>query len=160
MKNRRGFVSNSSTTSFCIYGAYLESSDEISLLSCIKRAGFDEFISKIDKILKDEKHWWTKTYKAQLEMLKRIKDLDEDETRIVEDFLQDHVEKFLELCLGDSFSMHYGPEGEGRYIGRNWSEIRDNETGAQFKETIEESLKTFFGAEFKCGTYEEAWRDG
>jgi len=37
MKQRQGFVSNSSTTSFCIYGTCLNSFDKISLVNAIKK---------------------------------------------------------------------------------------------------------------------------
>jgi len=158
MKQRQGFVSNSSTTSFCIYGTYLNSFDKISLVNAIKKTGLANLISKIDEMLKNE-HYWAKRNKAQLEMLKRIEELDENEMEIVEHFLQCNSERFLKLCLGDSFSINYGPDGD-LYIGRNWSEIRDNETGAQFKENVEESLRSFLEVDLKCSTYEEAWRDG
>jgi len=158
MKQRQGFVSNSSTTSFCIYGINLNSFDKISLVNAIKKTGLANLISKIDEMLKNE-HYWAKRNKAQLEMLKRIEELDENEMEIVEHFLQCNSERFLKLCLGDSFSINYGPDGD-LYIGRNWSEIRDNETGAQFKENVEESLRSFLEVDLKCSTYEEAWRDG
>jgi hypothetical protein len=45
------------------------------------------------------------------------------------------------------------------YIGRSWSEVKDDETGEQFKKRVEKELTEFFGKETKCETLEAAWRD-
>ena len=99
MKTRKGFVSNSSTTSFCIYGIALEDS-------------------------KNEKA----NYKIQ--------------------------DKAREAKL----QFIYGPEYDDYiYIGRPWKSIKDDETGAEFKASVERIAKEVFG-EDKCYVYEEAWR--
>jgi len=45
-------------------------------------------------------------------------------------------------------------EGESLTIGRSWSSIRDDETGKQFKESIEAEIKELFGDKYKCETQE------
>lgn len=99
MKIRQGFISNSSTTSFCIYGACL----------------------------------------------------DDDQMPILES-KEDLVNKF-------GLEEHRGECGD-HYIGRSWDRIKDDETGAQFKESIRAALKEIFGKDFECHTIEEAYRDG
>jgi hypothetical protein len=100
MKTRRGFVSNSSTTSFCIYGIAVDYRDE-----------------EANQDIEDKAH------KA-------------------------------------GFQCIYGPDyDEYIYLGRSWSSIKDDETGAEFKASVEEIAKEIFGKD-KCYAYEEAWRDG
>lgn len=44
MKIRQGFISNSSTTSFCLYGAYFSNTDEISdKISEAVKQGFKDY---------------------------------------------------------------------------------------------------------------------
>ena len=38
--------------------------------------------------------------------------------------------------------------------------VKDDETGKQFKESIEKELKSIFGDSIECATHKEAWRDG
>jgi len=101
MKTRPGFVSNSSTTSFCIYGA---------------------------KTFVDEENY------------------DGD----------------LYTELGKvGLDTHYS-EWDGHYIGASWDTIGEDETGAQFKQRVEEEvMKIDPSLEPNAfGTYEEAYRDG
>lgn len=44
------------------------------------------------------------------------------------------------------------------FIGRSWSSIQDEETGAGFKKSVEEMVSEICGGLRKeCRTYEEAW---
>jgi L-fucose isomerase-like protein len=43
------------------------------------------------------------------------------------------------------------------YIGISWSEVKDDETGKQFKERTEAELEKLLGKKVKCETYEVAW---
>jgi hypothetical protein len=126
MKIRQGFVSNSSTSSFCIYGTCLDSS---------------EIIGK----LKTE-------YKTAL-MLAQDSD-DEDDL---------DVSDFLEQFFGeqDGSWTYYDPCEDGNYyIGRSWTDIKDEETARQFKDKIEQIIGKYFNAEgVNFGNYEEAFSD-
>lgn len=97
MKTRNGFVSNSSTSSFCIYGAMVDR----------------------NKVNEEEMEKWG-----------------------------------LEVYYGDS-----NWEQDKIYVGKSWSSIKDDETGAQFKKQIESLLKRLFDID-KCSTIEKAWYDG
>ena len=131
MKIRKGFVSNSSTTSFCIYGACFDSDEIISNLSEINGEGL-ALIPK-DKI--DE-------------FREMMNDEDADCYEVGE-------------IIADSLGLefHLGCESEYYYIGRSWSGVGDDETGRKFKEGIENKLKKIF-SNIKFGTHEEAFRDG
>lgn len=111
MKIRIGFVSNSSSSSFLIYGASFEGgefSDEY------QKAEIDEY-----------------------------------------DFFENLASKTKSLCYTQ------GEEGYSHYLGVSWDSIKDDETGAQFKARIQADVdKLFPGKDIKCGTHEEAWRDG
>ena len=102
MKIRNGFVSNSSTTSFCIYGVESDRS-------------FDE----------DDKHW--------------------------EEMRELGIESYME------------PDSDIHYAGISFTKIKDDETGKQFKDRVEKTLKEYFGKEInglEFGIQEAAWRDG
>jgi hypothetical protein len=112
MKIRDGFVSNSSTTSFCIYGAYFY------------------------------------TEEAQ----KFYPELTEDDD--VDGFLDDKLYNVDELeLIGD-------PYDDGYWVGISWPNIKDDETGAQFKQRVKETLEKNGIKDVELGTHEEAWRDG
>lgn len=99
-KTRFGFVSNSSSSSFLIYGTNISNSD----LEKIEESGFD---------------------------IDRLEDVGLDIHR-----------------------MDYET-----YIGRSWDNIGDDETGRQFKESVQEKIRVHF-PDAKFGTFEEAWYDG
>jgi hypothetical protein len=99
MKIRCGFVSNSSVSSFCIYGVAIE------------------------------------------------RDYD------VEDFVK-QLERKIE---GTSLKIEHFSEDDTYYVGKDWSSIGDNETGHQFKVSIENEVRRTLGkADYKFGTFEEA----
>lgn len=95
MKIRNGFVSNSSTSSFCIYGVNL--------------------------------------------------------CRIDEELQNNLTESGIEIHYVDS----------NFYVGKSWSSIKDDETGAQFKDAVEKSIREVINnEEISFRTHEMAWYDG
>ena len=116
MKTRNGLVSNSSTTSFCIYGAQLE---------------YDK-IEKLKKFL-------------------AIGDEDIRNGELAEKFNYESPTKDLCIELTSAF------DGEQLYAGRSWSCIGDDETGKQFKDSVEKAIESIIGEKIKCGTHNEAW---
>ena len=108
MKIRSGFVSNSSASSFLLYGV---DNPDISAMA--------EYLNSIEP----------DTYS------------EEDEGDIIETFCK----KFgLE---------YYNVDGEWT-IGKSWSDVGDNQTGAEFKKTVQDALD-LIGEEGQ--TCEAAW---
>jgi len=102
MKIRVGFVSNSSTSSFLIYGVCIDSVDS------------------------------------------------------------DEIEEAMD-AMKTSLDTH-NPYGENTYIGISWEEVKDDETGAQFKTRVQTTVnavldKVGYEGERKFTTYEEAYAD-
>jgi len=121
MKIRNGLVSNSSSSSFCIYGA------EVT----------DKMQDKIKKFL------------------------DPDNKEDQEEFIS-HSELSEMFNYGDKkFDVEYTSafNGESGYLGCEWCNIKDDETGRQFKDKIEKAIETIVGEKIKCGTQSEAWMD-
>ena len=165
MKVRNGFVSNSSSSSFCIYGfeASMPEADEaIDILKKIKKDNPDFFNKCVNKKIAEYKERCKRNdyYKSDLAMYELIANIDDesifsdDETKNkLEDFLSDDAENFYSL-LGLSYhAMDYDC-----YAGRDWSSVRDDETGLQFKQSVEAIAK--YLTKSKCSTIEEAWYNG
>ena len=122
MKVRCGFVSNSSTSSFCIYGIMLE----------------DKHVEKI---------------KEKIKILDPKNNDEDDEWYVLSEELENY------FCKNEIGLEFHSMMGEYFYIGRSWKYIKDNETGLEFKKSIENTIKELLGEELKCSTHSEAWRD-
>jgi len=112
MKTRNGFVSNSSTSSFLIYGIVISD--------------------------------------------------DGAELGLTEEEKADLSECFYTKIKQDKLDLEtHTPEYCGTYVGRSWAGIRDDQTGAQFKEEVRNELIKLLGKhDIKCETHEHAWRNG
>ena len=131
MKIRNGFVSNSSTCSFLIYGICLENSDIT-----------DKAKEMLEKMPADE----------------RAKTLLLDEDNDLEDI--DGYE-LLEIVMNDTNGYSWNcPYDDEWFIGKTWNAVKDDETGKQFKDGVEKTLKEKFGDSIECSTHSEAWQDG
>ena len=179
MKTRLTLVSNSSTTSFCIYGICTEIENDaesiFKLLQKIVRNHYDKYVFGVDTHIKgltesdqcNEK--WAIDKINFLNFMKTIPDttleyyisvVDPDEEYgdgDVEESLREELDSALSYV---GLSCHRGPDGyESFYIGRDFTSIGDNETGAQFKNSIKELISTIFSSS-ECTIHEESWQNG
>jgi hypothetical protein len=100
MKTRNGFISNSSSSSFLIYGIQLGSFE------------------------------WT-----------------EEEYELTQ--------------TAEQMGLNVYDLDWATYLGLEWDQVQDNETGAQFKERVKNMLTELLKKEpTELGTYSEAWYDG
>lgn len=123
MKTRNGFVSNSSTSSFCIFGIAVEQDEFLRNLTDQAKAAFGS---------------------ADLE--------DVDWYDIEHALSQAGLTQSLEFWRPDYDSTIF--------IGRRFSSIGDDETGAQFKAKVIAEVGAMMNVKAsKFGTLEEAWHD-
>jgi len=159
MKTRQGFVSNSSTSSFCIYGTAIEK-DATALLKLLRENAPDMFKS-IQKVVLKQCDQYKDDYPPESieEMKKWIRDIDNVDCALdeVDDYeVIYEIEKALKKS-GSNLGFEIPSEFDEVFIGREWSSVGDNETGLQFKDKIEEDIKKFFGKQ-KCATHQEAYQ--
>lgn len=135
MKIRQGFVSNSSSSSFCLYGVMIEESE---IKEALIEKGFVTEEELSDGIYEYLDEW---NFKYNLKQ----KGLSEEEI----------AKKLIERPLvGFDYE---NIDGEYHFIGIAWKDIKDDETGAEFKAKIEKKMKEIFGENTVCDTHEEAW---
>lgn len=137
MKLRFGFVSNSSSTSFCMYGNIFE---------------FNKIIEVFDDVYEQKRQ----------ELLKQIKEncerngFEPNEIEDVEEY--EIIEFIMEGVVKDS-NLNYmiNSEDDSVLVGRNFTDIGDDETGSQFKQKTEEQIKDVFGKDVECCEQEGIW---
>jgi hypothetical protein len=127
MKIRLGFVSNSSTCSFQIYGVQLEREDINKLLKQNK---------ELVEIFLEEYHKNTLKYKPNAEKYDTL-----------EEFLDDNgYYEILDKILPEIKYL----EKEEYYYGIDPSNMPDDETMGHFKKRIQDNVTELFGDTFKC----------
>jgi len=167
MKTRHGFVSNSSCTSFCIYGctldvnnwyAYSDAGCFVRLMKKIKQEFPSDYIASLNDI--KQKYKDNEYVQKQIEVMETIDEIKiSDGQRLLLIDENCHAEFELASDMMESFGLSFFADpGNGcLWIGRPWSCIGDDQTGGHFKLKIEELIHSLFGEE--CSTYEEAWGD-
>jgi len=161
MKIRNGFVSNSSSSSFCIYGAYVPFNSSLNnifkLLKKIQEVKPEEYKKWMDSDFKRE-NITREMYEFLLNISEKTKkefmllegNKGEDEDEIASEW-QDYMIDILE-----SMGL-YACYVDDLYIGRCYQNIGDSETGKQFKDSTQEIITKLFNK--KCEHIEEIIND-
>lgn len=124
MKMRTGFVSNSSSSSFLLYGIGLDSLRELY--------GFDP-----------------KSIGMELTKEQFQEDIEE------------YGEELYDIC--EKLGLNWeNMDGGAFYIGNSWDKVKNNETGAEFKQRTRTAVRKIlpFAKDEDFKTHEEAWSDG
>jgi len=152
MKTRHGFVSNSSTTSFSIYGISMDDADiNVDLFVRIKQ----NMPKAFEGIVKQANTY----YSDFVEYFNNIDSLTKEQKSELQELIDDLGPEMIEMLDCLSFEVHWTP-WDVTYVGTSWNSIGEDETPRQFKARVEKEMKKFFGDNIKCESYEEAFRDG
>lgn len=175
MKTRYGLVSNSSSTSFCLYGISTDEGfrsdlnelfDKIQKIQSVFPDVYSDYIKNALKQFSEQETDEFIAYKIKvyeflsdiqnkkLEDYVKLCDISEDDGD--DNFL---YEVFSELCGFMNLSVYTYYEVNNTYIGREYRTIGDDETGKQFKDSVRNILPKIFNG-CKCKIHEESWRDG
>lgn len=159
MKYRQGFVSNSSTTSFMLYGTVFEFPEDIR-----KYFDFIEFkgnlIWALNKTLSSNyiSEGTKKDIKEELSIVENAFEWDD-----LEDYL-DNRDNYdvLDTIFGDSdFQTYQVPYDNYVYVGVSPKTMRDEQTLGEWKGQIAEKFKDAgMRDDVTFNWIEGAWRDG
>lgn len=119
-KVRAGFVSNSSSSSFCVWGAILDADETEKLVDNISTLYSDD--SEVLKVLTQ----WRET---------------QDEESIFNQHLSEIIGVLNKKKVIQDIEFNVDWEGESLLIGRSYSTLKDTETGSQFKRATEKTLR-------------------
>ena len=138
MKIRKGFVSNSSSSSFMIYGGSVDLYDDNNL---------DYVITKIMEKLND-------------------KEIEEFKKYVYDDGDPDDIDKYelreyTETLVPKGYSIETGYDADYMYIGVSPSRQPDDQNHGDWKKEIQTTLNGLFGEAISgYGWKEDCWRDG
>lgn len=168
MKVRSGFISNSSSSSFLMYGIWPDN-DIVFQKEFVDRL-VKNFPDKFSIIVKNDGKEYLKYLRNKFKEVNILLDFFEeyryrkmyknfDDTY---DFMtSDFIPEIIEIIFGNEYFVTYPYDTSGGCaIGKSWHKIGDDETGREFKESIENNLKKVFGEDISFDTYQEAWFDG
>jgi len=149
MKIRLGFVSNSSSSSFCIYGATIDTVEFVK--GIIERFGHIPEIKKYmeeyeinDKSGSEEENDEDYFYAGEKEM------------EFIDEALFILSKKGINPSCSRKYQMNEDSNSEVT-VGRGYLDIDDNETGKEFKEKVEEFIKKIVKKEVKYEQMQESF---
>ena len=150
MKIRSGFVSNSSTSSFLIYGVY---EPQLSIDKILVLEGLED-------------NWATWYKERQAEWGQEYPEMYPDITLRKWVAKAMNEEGDLAQLLNMLSRLTMLPEIECEipydeiYLGLDPRSIAGEETMNEFKQRVYDTLALFVDGEIECGWHEAAWRDG
>jgi hypothetical protein len=129
MKVRMGFVSNSSSSSFCIWGVYINSPE--TMFSFLKAAFKENYIPPELRKLRQT---------LQRDYPNDDEDKDEDTSGIDWDAVDVDVYDLFQ----DKMPFYVSSDDDGGWwVGAEWCSIGDDETGRQFKDRVNGELSLY-----------------
>jgi len=132
MKIRTGFVSNSSSSSFLIYGTEISRYDLIKLL-------IENYKEQIINKYKDEDF--------------SFENFDGDFNEIINSYGLNEIADNIKIPL----FYRYDYDSERVFFGRSLTEMADDETFGEFKSEIKEKLKSMFGENMEPSIIKEVY---
>lgn len=156
MKIRTGFVSNSSTSSFLIYGASIGEVDTDALIQSLKeQEGFEEakenFIKKYEEYAEKYSTYNATTFDDMI--------AETVEQEGIYEFLSWTWPKWSGNEAWEDISIE-SPPYDNLYVGLDPRDMKDDETLAEFKERAKNAVSVLSSEELKLGWHKMAWRDG
>lgn len=134
MKTRIGFVSNSSTTSFAIYGCHIGGHSK--------------------EIMEATKKMLLKSISPNAAPYRARDEYDEDIS-----YQTEELAYLIKLAL--PMLNVWCPNDNGVvYVGRQLWDMKENETKKKFMDDISKKIKIIFGDSVTCGYHQEAWYNG
>ena len=165
MKSRQGFVSNSSTSSFCIYGTEIEFSDEDVKAFLLKGKSSDP--DNFNKVIKEEitncepdddcTEYENAIFAEWHETLTTILNLDQNtpSAAIAElKEIDDWCEIIRDICR---CVYRYDYDQELLYLGKPWPSIGDDEVVGEWKAKIQAEIQKWVPG-VECHTILDSYR--